>query len=259
MRSGVVGAVERFHKDKLTIKRTVDDSLSKLKTYKLRCDGIDEKILELKNKSDVKKNEIVKNANDLGKLVKKYVDKIDKESAYLDNERDLMTVQVYKSNIQLLNSQILFDTALSKFELINAKMNTLITGEEPSPEADTESQDIQARLEQCLKKAMKTRHLVEHIGSQKQETFDLSSITAKLDAEMDHPITPDVSVSSTAPYATYDSFPEFKIYTDATDLALMDLQHNSKHKMKNGSSAGFPSSMDSSTPMSPNYKINYMV
>ncbi|GME74273.1 unnamed protein product [Ambrosiozyma monospora] len=55
MRCSVVGVIERFHKDKLAIKRTVDDSLSKLKTYKLRCDSIDEKIVEFKNKFESRK------------------------------------------------------------------------------------------------------------------------------------------------------------------------------------------------------------
>ncbi|GME77205.1 unnamed protein product [Ambrosiozyma monospora] len=71
---------------------------------------------------------------------------------------------------------------------------------------------------------MKTRHLVEHIGSQKQETYDLSSITAEIDAEMGHSTTTAVA-GAVVPYVTYDSFPEFKIYSDATDLALMDLTH----------------------------------
>ncbi|KAF6010966.1 hypothetical protein HII12_002558 [Brettanomyces bruxellensis] len=81
------------------------------------------------------------NVRKLNTTINKLEDKSENAALEVDKSVDIVKVNCYKSNIQLLNSKILFDTALSKFEVVQGSIKELITGGQPKSCNSTKFKD----------------------------------------------------------------------------------------------------------------------
>lgn len=236
---------EQIDNDNARIKATVEKSIKKL--HKLvegasnRIESVkkafldlietDDKLLEMHqtlarlgqsvgkmdNELGAKYKKLEDQARTLNGKVHKYIDETESATIEMRKSVDTQRICGYKSQIQLVNAQILFDTALSKFEVVENSIKAIITGCQISEQKVDDSDDPQRRLEKCLARAIETRQQIEALKSKHE--MEESSSRSLSQVLVDHSFTFEADENEDL------GFVHFKIYADATDLALADLNN----------------------------------
>jgi len=207
------------------IKRGFIDLLEtddELKGTLRRIKTLEKSVSSAEDRFAKKNKEMDENVRKLNTTINKLEDKSENAALEVDKSVDIVKVNCYKSNIQLLNSKILFDTALSKFEVVQGSIKELITGGQPKSCNSTKFKDksfdnAQKRLERCLEASLQVRKKLEMIECKRDNEMNNShTLSLVLD---EHSLDPQAELSK----QSSEDFGYFKIYSDANDLVISDL------------------------------------
>jgi len=210
--------IEQVKKGFIDLLETDDELRGTLRRTKM----LERAVSNAENSFAAKFKEMDDQVRRLNTIINKLEDKSGDATLEVCKGIDIVKVNCYKSSIQLLNSKILFDAALSKFEVVQNSLKELVTEgqEEECPSRNFEKrqlEDAQQRLEKCLKESISVRRRLEMIECKRENEMSNShTLSLILD---EHSLDPKLEMSQ----QSSDDFGYFKIYSDANDLAISDL------------------------------------
>ncbi|QPG75115.1 hypothetical protein FOA43_002456 [Brettanomyces nanus] len=215
--SSNVERIERVKQGFIDLIETDD----RLKNLVSRLKNLEKSMNQLENQFATRFKKLDEQATGMNTIIHKCIDATEISTVELYKGIDMMKVNSYKCNIQLVNSKILFDAALSKFELVEKSIKMIVNDDDDEEISCADNiQDLsspQLRLENCLESAIETRKKLDLLKCKKDNELSNShQLSLILD---DHDLDSSADKSS---------FEYFKIYSDTTDLAIADLNERLK-------------------------------
>ncbi|ODV84974.1 hypothetical protein CANARDRAFT_185945, partial [[Candida] arabinofermentans NRRL YB-2248] len=141
-RNAMKSEISKFEKDMKVNVAALTDSQSKINQIAKRGNKLEKSIDSATEALHERTVGITNQIDELEKNILEYKKEMKKSATDFSKEFRLNKAQIYKSNVMLIDSQILFDAALTKFEVIENSLKYLIS------QSDNAEKNDQISIEQ---------------------------------------------------------------------------------------------------------------